>query len=378
MLDVKRASPAWLLWLVLAGCGGPAYGDAWLRSFNAGRRATSAGRDEEASRYFEQAARDARRPKDRDEARFMQARMFERLGRTDAARQTYARLLAEAPDGLRAARARFSLARLAIANGDESGWLQLEEAVVRHPDDGSARSAILDLVEHLRATSSEAELRARLERVVTKIKPGEGEQLLSYQRALSLHRSGELAAAHAVFLETARRYPLPHGNLTDDAFFRASLVAEQQGDAAQAVADLRELLDAREVAWFGQSYERPKYPLAQMRIAELYRDALKDLRKARDEFRRMSETHTTSILCDDALWQEALASHRLGDADEACAATARLRERYPKTRYLGCLREVCSTAPTSNATPSCPDYLRERLAPGAEQPRTRALKADDG
>lgn len=377
MLDASRFAWLGLLVVSLTACGGPAYGDAWLRSFSAGRRALAAGRYADAAAQFEQATRDAIRPKDRDEARFMQARMFERLGRIDDARRTYARLVHDAPSGPRTARARFELARLAIAAGQPEGWAELEAAIIAHPSDGAARSAILSLVAHIREESGEIVLRERLDAMLAKVVDGEGAQHLAYERARSLHRSGALSDAHGAFIETARRNPVPHGNLTDDAYFRASVVAEELGDPARAIADLRELLDSREVSWFGQSYERPRYPLAQMRIAELYRDQLHDLRTARIEFRRLSETHTTSILCDDALWQEALASYRLGEPIEACEATQRLIERYPQSRYRGCLSALCATRRGGPVESSCPDYLRSQLEPGTPLPRTSVGAAVD-
>jgi len=373
-----RRALAVALVLGLSACGGPPYGEAWVRSFNAGRRATAAGRYEDAAAQYAQAAQDAVRTKDRDEARFMQARMMLRLGRAAEADVILARILSEAPDGPRGARVSIERARLAIDAGDDGGYQLLEAAIARYSDNGAVRGAVMQWVEHLRATGTEERLRARIDALLPKVSASETVQHLQYERAISFERASLLSEAHAGFLHAARAHPLPDGNLTDDSYWRASLVAEKQGDAKGAIADLRELLDAREVAWFGQSYERPKYPLAQMRIAELYRDALRDDRAARDEFRRVAENHATSILADDAIWQAALASKRLGDDDDACRTATRLRESYPVARYVGCLSAVCATFMPPAGTRACPAYLQAQLAPGAALPRTSAPEPASG
>ena len=375
------ASRVFALGLLLTACGGPAYGEAWVRAFNAGRRATAAGRYDEAETFYGQAARDAVRAKDRDEAQFMQARMLLRLGRTSDARSLFDRMLTLSPEGPRAARVRFEQARLAVEAGDEGGWRMLEAAIARHSDAGAARGAVLDWVEHLRSEGGEEQVRARIDALLPKLTAGEAVQHLEYERAISFERSGKLAEAHEEFLRAARAHPLPRGNLTDDAYWRASFVAEKLADPSRAIADLRELLEAREVAWFGQSYERPKFPLAQMRIAELYRDAVGDLRAAREEFRHVPERHPTSILGDDAMWQEALASLRLGEPAEACRAAQRLRERYASARYLSCLPSVCPTVPVAAGARECPAYILTQLEPTAVLPKTTALDPearDDG
>jgi len=160
------------------------------------------------------------------------------------------------------------------------------------------------------------------------------------------------------------------GTLTDDAYWHASLIAERQGDAKLAVADLHELLASREISQAGQSYERPKYPVAQMRIAELYRDRLNDLRQAREEFRAMYESHRTSSLADDAVWQDGIASLRLGEPAEACRAARLLGERFPDSRYRRCVKSLCPAAEPPKGAHECPGYLQAQLEPNAEQPRS--------
>ncbi|MBM4373826.1 MAG: tetratricopeptide repeat protein [Deltaproteobacteria bacterium] len=367
---------ALLVALLAAGCAGPAYGEGWVRSFSAARRAIAAGRHEEALSLLEQAAKDARRARDRDEARFLYARILRRLDREPEALAVYERMLREAPTGSRAARVRFEQANTAIELGDPRSDELLVDAIARHGEDGAAVTAIRTLVRRLRETGTEEELRTRLASLHAKVKAPEGVQQLEYERGLSFAREGKLAEAHAELLATARKFPLPHGPLTDDAYYQASVVSERMNEPRRAVEELRELLGAREVAWFGQSYERPKYPFAQMRIAELYRDALGDLRGARDEFRRVATTHESSILGDDATWQEGVVSLRLAEPEEACRAAKRLKERYASSRYLGCVRALCATAEPPGGARECPDYAAVQLAPSAVLPRTAPLSLD--
>jgi TolA-binding protein len=362
--------------LVASGCAGPAYGEAWIRSFSAARRAIAAGRDEEALTLLEQAAKDARRERERDEARFLSARVMRRLDREADALALYDRMLAEAPSGSRAARVRFERANTALQLDDARGYDLLADAIVRHADDGAAVTAIRTLVRHLRETGTEEALRARLAALHSAIKATEAVQQLEYERGLSFAREGKLAEAHAELIATARKFPLPHGPLTDDAYYQASVVSERMSEPRRAIDELRELLGAREVSWFGQSYERPKYPFAQMRIAELYRDVVGDLRGARDEFRRVARTHEASILGDDATWQEGVMSLRLSEPEEACRAAKKLRERYPSSRYVGCVRALCGTMEPPTGARSCPDYVVAQLAPGAVLPRTAPLSLD--
>jgi tetratricopeptide (TPR) repeat protein len=356
-----------LVVFVLTACASlacsPGYGDAFMDSFRAGQRALDAGRYEEAVARFAQAEKDALRLKDRDEAVFMQARMHEKLGKWTAAQEDYARLAKISPTGPRTARAAYASAWVDIEHGDAArGWKALGAAVERYPNHGGTRRALPDLADHLREEIGEDAMRAELERLRRKLDGTDLEQHLDYEIAKSLERAGELRRAHDLFLETARRHPYPSGSLTDDAYLRASMVAEARGDPAQAIADLRELLAAREIAT-GFSYERPRYPEAQLRIGTLYRDGLHDLDAARRELRLVYTDHATSVLADDAMWQEALVALQQGDAPGACAIATDFAERFPESRFRRCLREICPAAPAGDRP--CPPYIRAQL-PGAD------------
>ena len=355
---VYVALAALLLNLPLLGCG-PAYGEAFVTSFNAAKRAHAAGRYAEAAELYAQASRDARRIKDRDEAHFMQARMYERLERYAEAQDVYRGIARQSPKGPRGGRAAFDAATIEIEHGDaERGFDALREAMLRYPSHGSARRALALWAAHVSETRGEEALRLELAQLQPRLIGSDIAQQVDVETAQSFRRSGDLAEAHRRLIAAARKYPYPHGTLTDDAYFHAAEVAVELGDPRLAIADLEALLATREVA-VGGSYERPRYPAAQLRIGEIYRDLLHDPDKAREAFRRTYEQHATSILADDALFDEAVLTHQAGDTDGACALSDKLTERYPDSRYRLCLRAICSSAPVGER--ACPDYIRARV-----------------
>jgi len=360
----RRCLAVALLWATTLALGcGPDYGEAFLKSYRGAQRAFSAGRYQQAAQLYERAAQDAQRIKDRDEAYFMQALMFERLERWEQARATYRHLIEVSPQGPRTARAVFEHATLQIDHGDaKAGWRELKVAIEHYPNHGATSYSVKLWVAQVASTRGEDELRAELDHWLVTLKGTEVEQQLKYERAMSLRRSGDLPKAHAWLRRAAREHPYPKGNLTDDALWHASHVAEQMGDFKAALADLRELLAAREEA-HGGSYERPRFPQAQMRIAELYRDNIVDLAAARREFRRTYQRHQTSILADDAMWQEAVLAKRQGDVAGACALAEELPSRFPDSRYRKCLRELCPKA--KQGARSCPRYIKAQLDPSA-------------
>ncbi|MBI4955663.1 MAG: tetratricopeptide repeat protein [Myxococcales bacterium] len=345
----------------LPACG-PAYGADYLLAFRAGERAYEAGRWDEAGGEFERAARLATRVKDRDEARFMQARSALKLGRHEQARAAYVALAAATPTGPRAARALFDIAELDIDHGDAAlGWRELEEALVAHPSHGSARVALTRICDHRAETEGETAVRAWLEARLPGFAGSEAEEQAKYGLARSFERGGSLDEAHAAYLRVAREHPYPHGSLHDDALYRASELAERMGRYELAIADLRALLAVREVALGGQSYERPRMPMAQMRIAELHRDRLNDPEGARREYRRMYETHPSSLLADDAIWQEALLARAAGDGARACEVAATIEKDFARSRYARCVAVVCPSAAPPEGERPCPRYI---AAPG--------------
>ena len=150
---------AWLCVLGCLGCG-PSVGEAFSDSFYAAKRAYNAGRYEQAAALYEEAAAKATRVKDRDEANFMQARMYERMENWKRAQQAYQKLIATSAHGPRTARAAYEYAEVEVEHGEaERGWALLRDTISRYPNHGSSKRALQRWVAHTAEVLDYTELR---------------------------------------------------------------------------------------------------------------------------------------------------------------------------------------------------------------------------
>jgi tetratricopeptide (TPR) repeat protein len=350
-----------LICMQLLACGISAthkFSDA----FSAAQRARTAGRHAEAAQHFAAAAQAASRNKDRNEARYLEARMYERLRRWPQATEHYRSLRDEGR--WRAGRAAFDFARLEIEHGEKAaGYTALAIALRRFPDHGTAHHALRRWIEHLRETGGESRVRTALSDWLAPLADTELYQQLLYEIARSLERDGQLTEARSAFIRCAEARPYPRGSFTDDAYWHASNLAEALGQYPLAIADLETMLrDLEQSNLLFGSYERPRFPAAQMRIAELYRDRVGDLDAARKAFYRAHQLHPASVLADDAMWQEAAMWRRLGDTAEACGVLTDFIERFSRSRYVSCVAEICPhLKPPVGARTHCPAYIKRAL-----------------
>ncbi len=162
-----------------------------------------------------------------------------------------------------------------------------------------------------------------------------------------------------MFLASARRHPYPSGGLTDDAYWHAAVIDDEDGRFEEAIAHLREMLSAREPSGAWVSYERPRYSEAQLRIALIYRDRLEDHASARRELEKLYALHTTTIKRDDAVWWEAVLAVEDHDGDTACRLAKRLLAEFPESRYVRCAHEVCPAVPAAER--ACADYILREM-----------------
>jgi tetratricopeptide (TPR) repeat protein len=325
-----------------------------LRAKGQGDRAYSSGRYDEAAASYEEAAKGAKRTHDGAEALYLEASAFIRGRRTDRAREVFARLIAHYPKSERAERARFDLADLEIDAGNvDRGYDLLYEAMMKHPGNGLAHRALERWT--VRLEERGGDVLAWLRETQPRLADTELDETVRYQMAGRLEAAGDLQGARDAYAACAERHPYPKGSLFDDALFHASLLDEKLGKIEACIEDLRRMLLVREPSTFAGSYERPRFSPAQFRIAVLYRDKLHDNRAARREFHRLYAMHTTSILRDDALWEEAKLARADGDGRAACALVATLAQDFKESRYVPCARELCATAAASKAT--CHPYL---------------------
>lgn len=354
----------------LAACA-PNVGEAFLQAKASADRARAAGRYEEAARGYREAAEKAQRRRDRDEALFLEAGIHQRSGNLREAAEVYRSLISESPNGERAPRAHYELAWIEIESGGENeGYAKLKDALLAHPRAGVARRALGRYLDFLDESQGERASLLFLEETLARggDDPALGENLL-YERAKRLESLGELAAARDSFLDCARRYPYPFGSLFDDALFRASLIDERLGRYEAAIEHLEELLKYREVSTLNGSYERARYAEAQMRIAELYRDKFGDSASARRAFHKLYSDHETSLLRDDALWEEAKLALLDGDTKAACERVELLVRDLPESRYAACAHLLCEGARPPERADDCRAYIARSIAEASEGAR---------
>ncbi len=339
--------------------------DAWLRAKAAGDRATGSGRLTEAASAYAEAQRAARWPRDRDEAQLLEAATWKRLGAYDKATAAYRDLLQRSPQGGRAERATFELAEVALAAGDApAGFRLLEAALVAWPGSGHAPRALARLVSYTRDAAGDAAALALYDSLLVRLASSELDETLRYGRATLLEARGDAEGALAGWLACAERHPYPFGALFDDALWHAADAEEHLGRPERAAEHLREMLRVREPSTFGGSYDRPRFPEAQLRLARLLRDALHDRAGARRELARVYDEFPASRLCDDALWDAARLAREEGDAAAACSLGARLVRDLPTSRYAACVAAVCAEVKPPPGT-RCRAYVLEALGGAA-------------
>lgn len=344
-----------------AGCG-PAWGDAYLDAMAAGQRAYHAGRYGEAAALYAKAVDSAQRLKDRDEAMLLVARMQERDGRLDEARASYEAIANAKPPGPRLVRAAVAAAQILIEQGRETeGYARLLDVAKKHPEHGDARTALLRVMQHEEDSGGPAAVLAFLKREQPAFVKTELETFFDYQIAKATADKGDEVAARDLYIAHARAHPYPLGPYTDDAFTRAADIEVSLGHYKEAIALLKEMLSTLEHSEKPGSYERPRYPEGQWKIAVIYRDNLHDHANARKEFHRMFTDHQYAKQRDDALWEEAKLAVADGDQGDACDLVEKIIDDLPDSRYVRCSRELCKTAEVPPQTRECPEYILRDL-----------------
>lgn len=343
----------------------------YARASDAARAAYSRGDYRGAADFWAEAARRAPGERDREESTYRRAASLERARAWSEADALYAEL--ERGRGERAARASFARARLVLRRGDTArGYPLLRDAALRNPDFGPARRALQEYLSHIQAGSGPDGALEEAHRLSRLVLGTELEESVGYARARLLERTGEPVLARDAYLALATRFPYPRGAYWDDALLAAARIEEATGEPGAAVRHLQRLLAERETARISGSYERATFAFARFRIAELYRDRLADARGALEEFRRVASDHPTSRLGDDALFEEALLAHRLGDAKRSCDAARRLLERDALSRFAACMPILCPRLERVTAAPPCRENLKQRTrtsssaSPGSE------------
>lgn len=331
-------------WLIGA-CGSSAV-SAYSRENDLAQSARVRGQHRQAAQHYERAAAIAGKPRDAEEARYRAADSYARAGDTARAEALYRQLAAQGPDAERRARADFALADLWSASGrSEQAEAHRAAAIRRHPSSGVAASNLNRHLAYLRGRGGSERVLSYLEQQSQALGPSELGETLAYRRARELTDMGRVADARDAYLACAARFPYPGGSYWDDALFRAAQAELALGAPERALQHLERMLAQQEGASITGSYQRGRYAEAQLEIAKIYRDFLRDPARARLELRKVWERHRTSRLVDDALFQEALLARQAGDRAGACAPLQIIASKLPDSRYAPCAHLLCDSLP---------------------------------
>lgn len=360
MQNSVTPSPGWFVTLAFCACAcacARQHTTPYKNERAQAERHYAHGRYSEAASSWRRAAGHAEHRDDRVEALYRSAAAHERARNIPAARAAYVEVLKLAPRGSRAARAAFELAWLDIEQGRTArGERGLLEVMLIYQDSALAGRAFTGLASRRRAHGGDIAVLALIEQVRPKIEQPELAEQVRYAEGRLLRTMGQEERALRVFLELADQFPYPQGAYWEDALWHAADIERARGRPQAALTHLERMLAEVEPAHFQGSYARTRYAEAQYRIAEIYRDDLAQPDRARAEFRKVFDEHPTSLLRDDALWQEALISWTTGERAVSCTPLARLIAALPDSRYAPCAPLLCDRLPSSDR--SCRPYIR--------------------
>ncbi len=321
------------------------------------------GRYAEAAADWERAAAVEPEREARAEAIYRAGAAHQRAGNLLAATRSYQLISRQFADSARAPRAAYELALISLAQGHrDRGHAELRQVIVSYQTSAMASRACDRL---LRAVRAEDGLPAALELVTAILEEVSEPKLtekLRYLRAQLLAEQGDLERALTEYLKLADDFPYPHGAFWDDSLWQAADLYRRRAKPREAIATLERMLNEAEPAHFQGSYARPRYAQAEFRIAEIYRDDLGRPADAQRHFRNVFTKHSTSLLRDDALWQEALIARAKGQERHACEALGKLVEALPESRFTPCAPLLCP-ALRNESSRRCRDYIRRSLHP---------------
>jgi tetratricopeptide (TPR) repeat protein len=324
-----------------AGCG-TVGGKTFVRAYAAADRDYSAGRFLDAADSYESAAKVAERDRDRDEALYAAADAHWRAGDDAGALERFDKLADASPPNERSIRCRYRAAEIRLARGEaDAAYAGFTRVFTESPEHGVARKALYAVVGHVEATKGKSSAIAYELELYPKFEHNRLGEELCFDVNRRREDIGQAQEALRGYLGCADRYPYPSGALFDDALIRASILHEKLGDAKAAVADCERILAVRETSYASGSYNRPLMATAQLRIAELQRDALGDKAAARASFHKVYANHKDSILRPKALYQEAKLAQEAGDASAACDLGKTLLDEFSWTRWARTSDELC-------------------------------------
>jgi tetratricopeptide (TPR) repeat protein len=342
----------------VCACGrGSAGGASYRLAMAEATRAQTAGRFFEAGRSYERASALASTGRDRAYTRYLGGLMRIDAGDFEGALELLDEVAQLAPPMDASAEAMYRAALVRIGHGAaKTGYAQLEALMQAFPSHGVTRSAVRKLLARAEELGGSDAALAWLRAQGVALGHPELGQVLRYQEAQYLERmaatQGERRHVEQTYLKLADDYPYPKGVHFDDALVRAARLAAKDERGLVAIGYLTRLLRERENAHLMGTYERPLYGPAQMQIAIIYEEVLRDLASARDAWHRLYVDFPTSTARDDALFREAQLWKASGDRLRSCSTLMTLARELPHSRYAACAPVVCSDS--SGFIPAAP------------------------
>ncbi len=272
--------------------------EAHLDALASGDRHLHHGRTDAAERAYGEAAREADRRVDRDEARYRRSRALRRAGRQEEALEELQRIAETRPVSRRTARAIYDMGIVREELGDGEGARREFERVTREfSDSGLGARALRRWLEG----EADPALSTRLEALYLEVRETEiADDVLHWLAELAETR-GDRASVRRQLERIVRNHPYPHGHRWDDATVTLAEMDLQDEAPERALERLKKMLERSEGTSPPGSYTLPTFPRAQLMIARIFRDYLRDIAAAAAAFRRVASDYPTSILRDDAL-----------------------------------------------------------------------------
>jgi TolA-binding protein len=322
--------------LASVACGtAPALPPAYERPLRVAEGLERDGRHAEAADAYARAAAGCGGHADRcATALVREARERESAGDAARARELYEAAARRHPTARDAPRALRRAARLRLAAGDVAGArTTLVHVVTRWPDHGETSRALAMLLQ----SYADAQDHSGALAVVRALSVRVGRTQIGDNLLLEHARLEEGLGRHDVAERTlerlVERHPYPAGSW-DEALWMLADLREARGDARAAIRALEALVAVQEDTSFVGSYNLDKFDDAELRIARLWLESLRDPARAVAAAARLRRRYPDSVLRDDAVLLEARAELERGRRARACELRDTLREVDRFSRYL--------------------------------------------
>lgn len=301
-----------------------------LRALAEGERNMGHGRYEEAAVDFAEAADEAERRVDLDEALYRQTIALTQLERYDEAIAILQEVADRRPVSRRTSRAMFEIAliRLDHLHQDAQAMQDFERVMHETPDDGLGSRSLYYILRDFENRGDSQGAIAFCDRLYGELGNSTlGDDLLRAKANLQL-LIGDRAGARTSLEELVQRYPYPYGQRWDDAIVTLAEMDVEDGQPQRAIDRLKELVNRNEETNLVGSYTLPSMPRAQMRIAQIYRDELHDYPEASDAYEYLLRRFPRSVLRDDALYQAGVMWLENGEHDRGCRFLRRVLDDF--------------------------------------------------